>query len=671
MTNGSPDVVWCHGAPVVIAGGVFEEHAEPRSLIRFTGPVLREWKDALAVAGIQTEFWAPPFGACVTLPAGMRPDELARFPFLAGAAAYRQEHCARPLAPHDAGQRVATGMPSSLIDVVCFGRDRRPRVEEQLRALGIPILSASSSKVRVDYSGDLAVLRDLEGVKIADYARGPILLSGVAAAAPSVQAPPALPLGIDGRGEIVAVADTGLDFGADGPDLHLDFHGRIELIASWPTNPSWSSFVTQPAADDNAADRNSGHGTHVAGLALGDGAMSGGSFRGEAPGARLVFQALEQFCDIKPQFRAQLRSGYYLSGRPLDLRELFAQARDRGARIHINSWGDPARGAYTDDCFEADLFLHEHPDAVILFAAGNDGSDRNGDGRIELGSLYAPASGKNVIAVGATEGPADAGLRRTWGELDPNGQRYRNPLDRADAISGHAARIACFSSAGPSADGRTKPDLCAPGTNVAAPRSRACAGRGWGLADPLPHYMFEGGTSAATGIAGGRAALVRQAWRESGRTPSGAALKALLIAGARPVRGRAEFERAHKFEGGHGEIDAAASLPNRLLLIEESAGIETGEERRYPIDVPAGAALRAVLCWYDAPGERLINDLDLTVLHPDGSSLPREPDRTNPVEVVEERGLAAGQYVLRVSAFNVPAGPQPFALAVAVDGLTN
>src|SRR5947207_591089 len=130
-------------------------------------------------------------------------------------------------------------------DVIWCHRERRPRVEEQLRALGVPILSSSSSKIRVDYRGDLATLRDLEGVKIADYARAPMLLDASVAAPAPAATTLALPPGLDGRGEIVAVADTGLDFGADSADLHLDFHGRIELIASWPTNPSWSGFVTR------------------------------------------------------------------------------------------------------------------------------------------------------------------------------------------------------------------------------------------------------------------------------------------------------------------------------------------------------------------------------------------------------------------------------------------
>jgi hypothetical protein len=674
----TPYQIWCHSSPVTILPGNFEAHSEPRSLIRFSGPIREEWKSELGARGIKIEFWTPPFGACVTLPTGLHPADLKQFSFIEGEIGYTEKHCQRTVPAHSEEQRRRTGLPGDLVDLVCFNGAVRPEVEAQLRVLGVQIVDSSSSKIRVRYSGDLSVLRDLEGVKLADPARGSVVLDesglavALAAAAPTADWLP----GLDGRGEIVAVADTGLDVGVDGPDMHPDFRGRIAFIASWPINPSWNDTVVHPGHDDGAADLNTGHGTHVAALAVGDGSVGHGAHRGVAPGAHLVFQAMEQFCEIKPEAQGSVQPGFYLSGRPLDIRQLFRQARDQGARIHVNSWGDAAAGAYTSDCFEADLFLHENRDAVVLFAAGNDGADRDQDGRIDPGSLYAPASAKNVIAVGATEGPLNnVGLRGTWARFDPSRQRFTTLSDRTDPISGEPDRIAPFSSTGPTVDGRIKPDVCAPGTNLAAAKSRVCAGTGWGLADPLPSYMYDGGTSTATGVTGGLMASLRQAWRDAngGNAPSGAALKAILILGAQPVRGREGFSSALPQEAGYGCVNLAASLPPAsggkvLLFGDDDPGLKTGDERLYKVNVPADASVRAVLCWYDSPGERLINALDLFLVAADGTAISSTtaPARINTVEILNVKNLPAGEHVFKVGGFNVPDSPQTFALAVSI-----
>ena len=70
-------------------------------------------------------------------------------------------------------------------------------------------------------------------------------------------------------------------------------------------------------------------------------------------------------------------------------------------------------------------------------------------------------------------------------------------------MSGQPERMAPLSAAGPTADGRRKPDVCAPGTNLVGPRSSVATGRGWGLASPAPHYVVDGGTSAAVAAAAG------------------------------------------------------------------------------------------------------------------------------------------------------------------------
>jgi hypothetical protein len=135
---------------------------------------------------------------------------------------------------------------------------------------------------------------------------------------------------------------------------------------------------------------------------------------------------------------------------------------------------------------------------------------------------------------------------------------------------------------------------------------------------------------------------------------------------------------------GYGRLDLDASLPRPsdgstvkvLVNATVAGGVRTGQVRRHRISVSASTRVRAVLAWYDVPGERLVNDLDLTLIgpgaaapiwgnHQNGSpTTPGVPDRTNTVEVVDVSGLAAGTWELAVTGANVPQGPQPYALVI-------
>ena len=682
--------VWVHGNPVELADGAWPEGTTPRILVRLAGPIQTAWRAALRGLGLRLRFWCPPCGACVEFPAAFRrdPARLAELDFVVAGCDYAEEFCQRF---GELGQSIErSALPGDLFDVICFDRPSRARVARALGPIGALVLQSSTSKLRISYAGTPAVLRDLPGVKLVDPVRLPRLLS-IAEVRASVGFPPPPPsaANLDGSGEIVAIADTGLDSGDASTGMHPDFSGRIRALISLPMNASWSGFAV--ARTDDAADRASGHGTHVAGLLAGSGVASKGLHCGLAPASEVVFLAIEQQVEINPGSGTRLSSGYYLAGRPVDLRELYRLGAAQGAKLHNISWGDASQGAYTDDCFETDLFLREDPAAVVVCAAGNDGVDRDGNRRIDAGSLYSPACAKNVIAVGALEGPlVGRGSRATWGQLDPGNRRWPAIADRNDPVSGEADRIAPFSSCGPTRDGRVKPDLCAPATNLVAARSRSTPYKGWGLADPLPWYMYEGGTSMAAPLVCGALALIRQAWREQARRkPSGAALKALLLLAARPVRGRGSG-LAGTYETGFGRLDVGGALPPALgarpgwrVELRDSAvqRVDTGQHRDAPVRLTRVGRLRAVLCWYDPPGERLINDLDLTLIGPDGKVLARggipgsgpaaQADRSNPVECIDLPNLPKGRYLLRTSGFNVMDGPQRFALAWCVDTTAN
>lgn len=500
------DPIRVNGQPRILPSGHFDPGAGPRCILRFAGPVLPAWREMLAALGWTARFDCPPCGLCVEVGADLAALRTA-LPALRAIAPYEAEDCAR------AGAGGVAALPAT-VDAVAFSEEDRARLEDELAAAGLRVVASSRYKLRVSGDGGaVGRLRDAVGVKIADpgtLARtaSASLRLAIGATETSVGDGGGPAAGAGGEGELIAFADTGLGSGAtDAP--HPDFAGRVQAIHSWPLAPGWSAFVRAPGADDGGADRGSGHGTHVAGLAAGDGGMSAGRLAGVAPGARILMQAIEQYVDPLPEWRGRLQPGFYLAGRPLDLRELLEQARAAGAAIHADAWGVEAAGAYTDDSWECDHFLHAHPGMLVIVAAGNAGRDRNRDGAIDAGTLYAPASAKNVLAVGATEGPdAGIGLRGGWAALDPEGTRFPDPVQRGAPVSGDAERLALLSSCGPTLDGRIKPDLCAPGTNLAAARSAVSPSRGWGLANPLPWYQYLGGTSMWTrsGRGGGRGA---------------------------------------------------------------------------------------------------------------------------------------------------------------------
>jgi serine protease AprX len=180
-----------------------------------------------------------------------------------------------------------------------------------------------------------------------------------------------------GEGELVAVADTGLDH------EHPDFAGRVQ------------ETVALGRANDSSDPH--GHGTHVAGSVLGDGSASDGQLAGVAPKARLYFQSL---------LDAQGRLG----GLPIDLGQLFGQAYDAGARIHNNSWGAATESAYTLNSEDVDAFVATHRDMLIVIAAGNEGQAAR--------RLHSPPSFPDWLSIGgwvrrpAAATPASGGQRR-------------------------------------------------------------------------------------------------------------------------------------------------------------------------------------------------------------------------------------------------------------------
>jgi serine protease AprX len=519
-----------------------------------------------------------------------------------------------------------------------------------------------------------------------------------------------------GGGQLVAIADSGLDSG-DPATVHPDVRGRVAGVTSWPTRPFYDRFMKNPPGhDDGPADAQSGHGTHVTGSVLGNGsaARAAGADAvpmGVAPEARVFFQAIGQNVDwkteeqlaaegLRPFDRPWPPEPHGLYGLPEDLRPLFAQAFDAGARIHTNSWGAPEDGAYTTNSQIVDQFVWEHPDLFILFSAGNAGVDAGGNGVIDPDSIGAPATAKNCLTVGASENVRPAGSQpkpgrdKRWNAAtDENGNLRWPALGAAGHMSDRADGMAAFSSRGPADDQRIKPDVVAPGTNVLSMLSTKIPPesiRLWGPVaegDPLrPSYCWSGGTSMSTPLVAGAAAVVRQYLLDvRDHKPSAALLKALLVNGAAPMAGQfpGEVPPGPNNVTGFGRVDLKRTLADPAFADAPDDAVSTGELRAYRIEnVRPGARLRVSLVWTDAPagsGGGLVNQLYLRVLDPTGRILDGDvtpfPDPVNNVQQIEIAQALPGQYIVGVFGFSVivhavgvPPGPGPrqsFALAVA------
>jgi hypothetical protein len=406
-----------------------------------------------------------------------------------------------------------------------------------------------------------------------------------------------------------------------------------------------------------------------------------------APEADLVFQSV-------------MDSAGGLGGLPLNYGQLFDQAFRVGARIHTNSWGGSyAFGEYTLWSFMVDDYMFRHPEMTIFYAAGNDGVDWDYNGVIDPNSIGQPATAKDCISVGATEsyrppfsgwgGAADY----TWWWFGYDAE----PI-ASDYTSDNPSGMAAFSSRGPCTDGRIKPDVAAPGTNVISCRSRGKYGdysgveELWGIYDSW--YLYSGGTSMATPLTAGAATLVRQYYEDSSQRnfsePTGSLIKATLIHGATDLAPgqygtgtKREIQPRPDRSQGWGRPNIGATLhpeaiyPGARLVFHDYGMIsDTGSVDVHPVVVTSTAApLKITLCWTDAPAATfvyttLVNDLDLNVVDPLGRTFHGNfgaaalNDRVNNVEYLEFPTPVLGTYYVQISGFNVPQGPQRYSLVV-------
>lgn len=495
------------------------------------------------------------------------------------------------------------------------------------------------------FAMDKGLVADAEGAAAGDYSD----LSGFETGTRVMKLDAAWAMGYTGRGQIVSMADTGLDSG-NVNTIHQDFVGGV--LTGYPFG-LWSKSWEDPM----------GHGTHVAGSVMGRGTASKGLLKGAAYEASMVAEGM---------WSPMLKN---LSV-PSKLADLFAKAYADGARIHTNSWGAAKNfGVYDNFAVQVDEWLYANPDMLILFAAGNSGVDKDKDGRIDANSMSSPGTAKNVLTVGASENNVSTGgIQAPISKFRAAKDEWPAEPIYSDYISNNENGLGMFSSRGPTTDGRIKPDIVAPGTNILSVKSQVKdASDLWGAYNT--DYAWSGGTSMATPLTAGAAAIARQVLIEKLgiQNPSAALMKATMIHTAVDMypgqfgeggaaRGQELLTHRPNSDEGYGRVDVSniANLGQQTHFIDNRQGVAQGAEVSYDFVLSSGGSLYANLVWTDAPGspnagQALVNDLDLILTMPDGQVLSMN-DHINNLEMIEKTNLPPGTYKLTVKGQKVPQG---------------
>ncbi len=369
------------------------------------------------------------------------------------------------------------------------------------------------------------------------------------------------------------------------------------------------------------------HGTHTAGTVAGDAQPVNGSTanRGLAYLSRLAHSS---------NYSAAAWSS------------LATTHRNNGARLHTNSWGNDSTTAYNSHCNAIDAFMWANEENLVLFAETN------------LSTLKNPENAKNLLAVG-------------------------NALNGASYMSKGGGGV------GPTSDGRRKPDLFAPGTNIVSASTASCG------------TSSLSGTSMACPAATAAAALVRQYYLEgyhpSGSanagdafTPTAALVKATLLNTCQDMTGVSATVPNNTEGWGRIVLDESLRLPGdpgRMWLVDvrRAAGVTTGATRTYTIDVATSTQpLEITMAFTDFAGavnatNAAVNNLNLEVVSPNGT-LHRgnvyasgatisggTADAINNVERATFNAPLPGTWTVRVVGASVPQGPCGYAVVATGD----
>jgi len=343
-----------------------------------------------------------------------------------------------------------------------------------------------------------------------------------------------------GEGIVWAVADTGID----GDHPHFKTHKTLDLdlrrglrhrdfTKIYPN----ASYAAKAALMDQV-----GHGTHVAGIIAGETLPK--------PGRRLLIEQDVHTNDsdgnspkVKDERKAPIQ-GLAPRCKIMSLKVLRSEGNGRvsyllaaigylqevnenGRNLKVHglnlSLGYPFlprwfAAGQSPLCVEVDRLVRSG--VVVVVAAGNAGSEQVNVSEIaaHLGTIADPGNAELAITVGST---------------------HRDMP--------HSYGVSFFSAKGPTADGRAKPDLVAPGERIVSCARMETAG---GDKSVIPFREDSGTSMAAPHVSGAVAAFLSVRGEFVGKTDQ---IKALFCANATDLKRRPEFQ-------GAGLVDVLRTL---------------------------------------------------------------------------------------------------------------
>jgi subtilisin family serine protease len=353
------------------------------------------------------------------------------------------------VSPRLAKQFDATAQVEADVTIVTF--------EDAVTDLGLPTTKVSKSMHEGRFHRD-AVER-LASREVIKWIEPKVEITPfLSESAQLVGAPAIWSTGMTGAHVTVGVVDSGID----ANHAHFNNTDESPKVTIIPATDWWDGGYPEDAC---------GHGTAIAGVISGWSAPYGKPLVGIAPNSTLVIGRI-----FGPKASAP---GICQKLPYVDEYTVIDDVVSKGAKVVNCSWGGNSGGTYDGYARLVDEYALDHPDVLLVLAAGN---------APEYPYVTTPALAKNVLAVGS--------LR------DGSGSGWTPTVDASDAAL--TDFVSETNNLLPPVGGQVKPDTNAPGREITAPVPPGLSAMG-----PVDYDLLSGSSFAAPHVSG-IAALYKQ-----------------------------------------------------------------------------------------------------------------------------------------------------------------